>query len=128
MDPASNDILPLDGTLITRLEDKQRQLAARGQRVILLTQKIVSRLDVPKSLQYESPEFADAINAQMREGLVVIGMLGLVDPPKEDVRETIGILRGAFIRCFMVTGDFASSESAVLASRLADLLRSTPSP
>jgi sodium/potassium-transporting ATPase subunit alpha len=78
--------------------------------VILLTQKIISRLDIPKSLQYDSPEFADSINAEMREGLVVVGMLGLVDPPKEDVRETMGILRGAFIRCFMVTGDFASSK------------------
>lgn len=112
MDPISNSVVPLDDALIKRLEDKQQQLAARGQRVILLTQKVVSRLDVPKSLQYESAEFADSINAEMRDGLIVVGMLGLVDPPKEDVRETIGILRGAFIRCFMVTGDFASSESA----------------
>lgn len=112
MDPASNSIVPLDDSLINRLEAKQRQLASRGQRVILLTQKVVSRLDVPKSLQYDSAEFADSINAEMRDGLVVVGMLGLVDPPKEDVRETIGILRGAFIRCFMVTGDFASSECA----------------
>ncbi|KAJ9117762.1 hypothetical protein QFC20_000040 [Naganishia adeliensis] len=113
VNPASNSIVPLDDSLINRLEAKQRQLASRGQRVILLTQKVVSRLDVPKSLQYDSAEFADSINAEMCDGLVVVGMLGLVDPPKEDVRETIGILSGAFIRCFMVTGDFASTAVAI---------------
>lgn len=78
--------------------------------MILLTQKVLNRLEYAKDVMHDSPEFAERINAEAQSGLVVVGMLGLVDPPKEDVRETIGILRGAYIRTFMVTGDFASSE------------------
>lgn len=110
LDPVLNTVVPLDDTLIARLEAKQRDLAARGERVILLTQKILSHQDLDKKVAYDSPEFADNINSEAQSDLVVVGMLGLVDPPKEDVRETIGILRGAYIRCFMVTGDFASSK------------------
>ena len=78
--------------------------------MILLTQKVLSRLDFAKNARHDSPEFAERVNIEAQSDLVVVGMLGLVDPPKDDVRETIGILRGAYIRCFMVTGDFASSE------------------
>jgi len=77
--------------------------------VILLTQKVVNRFDLPKSVDHASAEFAEFVNAECRENLIVVGLLGLVDPPKEDVPRTIEILRGAYIRCFMVTGDFASS-------------------
>lgn len=110
LDPASNQVVPLSDALISRLSAKQRRLAAQGQRVILLTQKIVNRLDLPKGVDYASAEFAEFVNTECRESLIVVGLLGLVDPPKEDVPETIQILRGAYIRCFMVTGDFASSE------------------
>jgi sodium/potassium-transporting ATPase subunit alpha len=110
LDPATQTIVPLDDTLIARLGSKQQELAARGQRVILLTQKVLNRLKFAKNLVHDSSEFAERINAEAQSDLVVVGMLGLVDPPKEDVRETIGILRKAYIRCYMVTGDFASSE------------------
>ncbi|KAJ9120086.1 hypothetical protein QFC22_002984 [Naganishia vaughanmartiniae] len=93
--------------------NSKMKFTAQGQRVILLTQKIVNRFDLPKSVDYASPEFAEFVDTECRENLIVVGLLGLVDPPKEDVPETIRILRGAYIRCFMVTGDFASTAVAI---------------
>ncbi|KAJ9097793.1 hypothetical protein QFC19_006661 [Naganishia cerealis] len=113
LDPTSDQVVPLDDALKSRLNAKQRYLASQGQRVILLTQKIVNRLNMPKNVDYESADFAEFVNVQCQEGLIIVGLLGLVDPPKEDVSETIRMLRGAYIRCFMVTGDFASTAVAI---------------
>lgn len=39
------------------------------------------------------------------EGLTLLGLVGILDPPAEGVLETIGLLRAAGIRTVMVTGD-----------------------
>jgi sodium/potassium-transporting ATPase subunit alpha len=45
--------------------------------------------------------------------LTVVGLVGLVDPPRDDIPETVRTLRGAGIRFFMVTGDFATTAVAI---------------
>ena len=58
----------------------------------------------------ESEQLPDYINTQINMDLTIVGLVGLVDPPKADIPETVAILRGAGIRVCMVTGDFALSK------------------
>jgi Ca2+-transporting ATPase len=64
------------------------RLAEEGMRVLALAYKSVDSLD-------ENPY----------QGLTLIGLVGLVDPPRKDVRRVIEQTHKAGIRVIMVTGD-----------------------
>jgi len=91
----------------------QEAWAGQGQRVLLLARKTVSRSEVTKEM-LESEQLPDYINTQINMDLTIVGLVGLVDPPKADIPETVAILRGAGIRVCMVTGDFALSKQAAI--------------
>lgn len=64
----------------------------------ILARKVVKRSDLPKGVSFDSQEFADYLNMNINQGLTVVGLLGLVDPPKVDIPSTVATLRNAYIR------------------------------
>ena len=67
---------------------RTEQMAADGLRVLALATKQVCSADI-----------------RPYENLVLLGVVGLRDPPREDVREAIAACHTAGIRVVMVTGD-----------------------
>ena len=51
--------------------------------------------------------------AHARSSLILVGLVGIVDPPRDEIPEVVRILRGAGIRIFMVTGDFSLTALAI---------------
>ncbi|ORX34538.1 hypothetical protein BD324DRAFT_610112 [Kockovaella imperatae] len=51
--------------------------------------------------------------AELNHELTAVGLLSLVDPPREEIPEVVKTLRGAGIRVMMVTGDFALTALAI---------------
>ena len=102
--------MELTSELKKKITDVQESWAGQGQRVLLLAKKIVRKAEITSDLLH-SEQFPDYVNMQVNIDLTVVGLVGLVDPPKSDIPETIRILRGAGIRVCMVTGDFALSSS-----------------
>lgn len=47
------------------------------------------------------------------EGLIFVGLFGIIDPPREDVAETIRIAKNAGVRAIMVTGDYGLTAAAI---------------
>jgi len=51
--------------------------------------------------------------ASAQDGLTMLGLVGILDPPAEGVQETIATLRSAGIRTVMITGDQQATAEAV---------------
>jgi sodium/potassium-transporting ATPase subunit alpha len=97
---------------LARLTAIQERWAAKGQRVLLLAKRVVSASDLA-GWALDGDDFATYMNTHLNQGLTVVGLVGLVDPPRDDIPETVRTLRGAGIRFFMVTGDFATTAVAI---------------
>ncbi|ORY10679.1 hypothetical protein BCR34DRAFT_625171 [Clohesyomyces aquaticus] len=88
-----------------RIEDVKDFWSRQGKRVILLAQKTSK---APSSNNHEREVLVAA-----RQGLTFVGLIGIVDPPRDEIPEVVKILRGASIRIFMVTGDFKLTAQAI---------------
>ncbi|MGB5864595.1 MAG: cation-transporting P-type ATPase, partial [Sulfitobacter sp.] len=75
------------------------ELAAQGLRVIGFAQRPTEQSQISE------------------EGLTFLGLVGLIDPPRTEVREAIKLARAAGIKVVMITGD-----SPITAGAIADLL------
>lgn len=84
--------------------EKSAEMAKGGLRVLAVARKTVQSKE-------ENPY----------QNLVFIGLLGLLDPPRKDVRQAIDTCQQAGIRVVMVTGDqAATARNIALATGLAD--------
>lgn len=91
----------------------QISFAGQGQRVLLLARKIVPLTDFDKETIKESDQRLEEELMEMNDNLTIVGLLALVDPPREDSRWTVEAARRAGIRFMMVTGDFALTAQAI---------------
>ncbi|RHZ58357.1 hypothetical protein CDV55_104977 [Aspergillus turcosus] len=94
----------MDRSTLNQLKQIKDQWSSEGKRVILLARKIFGAGHIqgsPFSHLFE----AEVMN-QVKSGLVLVGLVGMVDPPRDEIPDVIRTLRNAGIRIFMVTGDF----------------------
>ncbi|PBK66842.1 calcium ATPase [Armillaria solidipes] len=111
---SQGSIEPVDDTGADRLSAIQEQFASNGQRVLLMAKKIIHGAELPTDFFVESGSFPmeDRILA-LNSDLTVVGLVALIDPPKDDVKHTVATARRAGIRFAMVTGDFSSTAAAI---------------
>ncbi|WVW86130.1 hypothetical protein I302_108171 [Kwoniella bestiolae CBS 10118] len=112
-DPSGGPPLPLTRDNIDRLTSIQEKWASKGQRVLLLAKRLIPHSLIPGEMSLDQPDFGDLVNTDFNQRLTVVGLVGLVDPPRPEIPETVRIMRGAGIRFFMVTGDFALTAVAI---------------
>jgi magnesium-transporting ATPase (P-type) len=89
---------PLDASAWRAAIDR---LAARGQRVIAFASKPARE---PDSLEFDDVE---------QGGLTLIGLVGLIDPPRPEAIQAIAECKAAGIDVKMITGDHASTAAAI---------------
>lgn len=99
------EVISLTEAQVSRIEATKDAWSRQGKRVILMARKTTK---VPSSNNQEREVLVAA-----REGLVFVGMVGIVDPPRDEIPEVVRILRNASIRIFMVTGDFKLTAQAI---------------
>ena len=76
-------------------------MAARGLRVIAVAMRSLSGAVTPASVE------------EAETGMTLLGVLGLEDPPRPDVRASLDACRGAGIAVVMVTGDHPATATAI---------------
>ncbi|CEL53522.1 sodium/potassium-transporting ATPase subunit alpha [Rhizoctonia solani AG-1 IB] len=108
MSPVDGQVFDLTPERLARITTVQNRWAARGRRVLMLGRRIV------RGSEFKGP-ISDESIAEVNWNLTIIGLVGLIDPLKEDIIDTVRICRGAGIRFFMVTGDHPATAVAIAA-------------
>jgi P-type Ca2+ transporter type 2C len=87
---ANGEIHELDAHWRERIEASNTRLAGKGMRVLGVTLRLLDK--IPDAGQLES------------DG-IFIGLFGMIDPPREEVRGAVALTQTAGIRTVMITGD-----------------------
>jgi sodium/potassium-transporting ATPase subunit alpha len=99
---------PLDEEAKRALTATQEEWSRKGERVILITRRAYPSIHPHGSIEFEE-ELCDAALGE----LTVVGLIGILDPPREDIPSTVSELRRCGSRVFMVTGDFRLTACAI---------------
>jgi P-type Ca2+ transporter type 2C len=89
--------LPLNDELRARIVAANDRLASQGQRVLGVAFRPLD--DAP------GRSFDEADEATLEQQMTFIGLVGMIDPPRPEVREAVQIAKSAGIRPVMITGD-----------------------
>ncbi|KAH8841598.1 hypothetical protein MCOR27_000575 [Pyricularia oryzae] len=108
---SSGATLNLSPAARDEVERIKNEWSARGRRVLLLARKVLSRGWVKNSPS--SPAFEREAMDVASSGLTLVGLVAIADPPRPEIPGVVKTLRGAGIRIFMVTGDFALTAQAI---------------
>ncbi len=90
----------LDDDWRARVLAANDQMAATGRRVLGVAYRV-----------YDPSEPPLAANAESE--LVILGLVGMIDPPRPEVREAVATCRAAGIRPIMITGDHPLTARAI---------------
>ena len=84
--------MELDAGWRSRIEAANERLIKKGMRVLGVAFRLLDSI----------PEI---IQTDLEQNLTLVGMFGMVDPPRSDVRDAVATCRSAGIRPVMITGD-----------------------
>ena len=94
---------PLDESARAAWAAESERLAGNAMRVLALATR-----EIPADRFDPAGELADQVDE-----LTLVGLLGLIDPPRPGVRDSIALCRKAGIGVKMITGDHRTTASAI---------------
>ncbi len=95
-----------------KINNKITQLSSRERKKILsTTYQLAAQSFRTIAIAYKASKSSNA--KKIEEGLVFLGVLGLDDPPREEVKESIALCNTAGITVKMITGDNKETARAI---------------
>ena len=100
-------LMPLDDSFVEKTSLESSRMASSGLRVLAFAMKrLPSKEEANKIVKANSFKASES-------DLVFIGLIGLIDPPKEGVKESVAICKRAGINVIMITGDHMATATAI---------------
>lgn len=95
------EVVPMNDDFLSRIESSNNKLASRGLRVLGVAFKPLNghdNLDQPETIEQE---------------MVFVGLVGMIDPPRAEVKDAVNVSTIAGIRPIMITGDHPMTALAI---------------
>jgi sodium/potassium-transporting ATPase subunit alpha len=83
-----------------------------GQRVLLICKKSIDFAELENSATSLTMSDIESLVHKTND-FCIVGLVGIIDPPREGIADVIAKCRTAGIRVFMVTGDYALTAAAI---------------
>jgi sodium/potassium-transporting ATPase subunit alpha len=114
----STHIIQADGSMVTikpeitnKIVQIQNTWCVMGQRVLIICKKrckLDQVLDKDSKCVTELEKYIHQAN-----DFCIIGLVGIIDPPREGIADVLSKCKSAGIRVFMITGDYALTAAAI---------------
>ena len=88
----------------TTILDANKKMANDALRVLAVAFKIVK--EIPEDISVDT----------MESDLIFVGLQGMIDPPREEVKQALLHAKGAGVRTVMITGDYPATARAIAKS------------
>ena len=104
------------------MDDKPRPMTKETRECILaandtMTKDALRVLGLAYRLEKDVPDNPEHIKAEeLEKNLVFVGLMGMIDPPRIEVKPALEHARHAGIRTVMITGDFPNTAKAIAES------------
>lgn len=98
---SNNQISSLGMSVIKSIENQNETMARKALRVIAVAYKDVDSMPIKIESNY------------VENDLVFVGLIGMIDPPREGVKEAIATCKKAGIKTVMITGDHITTANAI---------------
>ncbi len=98
----------MDGKSIRLSEEKKREVLAANQDMARQALRVLGAAYRPMD---RIPDECTCENVE--KGLTFIGLMGMIDPARPEVKEAVKIAQGAGLKSVMVTGDYKDTAEAV---------------
>ncbi len=90
----------MDDSWQVRIEAANQRLARKGMRVLGVAFRLMNQIP-------------DVIQTDLEQNLTFVGLFGMIDPPREEVRDAVVVTKSAGIRTVMITGDHPLTASEI---------------
>ena len=87
---------------IEKIKKKSEEMSSNALRVMAFAYKKLKKV----------PQNSEA-GLKEESNLVFVGIVGIIDPPREDIKESINLCKKAYIRPIMITGDSIETACAI---------------
>lgn len=94
-------VVPMTAELRSRIERANNELAQAGLRVLGAAYRVFP--SIPHQWSAE----------ELERDLIFVGMVGIIDPPRKEVRDAVAVCKAAGIRPVMITGDHPLTAFAI---------------
>jgi sodium/potassium-transporting ATPase subunit alpha len=108
--PSCSQVMKSDGTVVPFSNEVRAQLVSlnegwsgEGQRVLALCRRQLDAIKV--DTENMSANEVEELMYEEKRDMTLVGLVGIRDPPRHDVKDAIAIIRRAGVKVFMVTGD-----------------------
>ena len=97
----NNSVQTMNFSVKNRIEQENKYMADKALRVIAVSYADIDYL--PSKISTETIE----------NNLVFVGLIGMIDPPREGVKEAVSTCKNAGIKTVMITGDHIATAKAI---------------